>query len=470
MWANNYEDPKTHEKFYKTVKDGKTMYAKRFRDKNDGTGKQKWTPLFPSTSKVKAYIRETKEKNLLFAKENRTNEKHKFIDVFNECFEHMREEYMTEEKSPQTVGKFKSNIMKYVINEPTVNDLIGKAYIEDLVINDVKEAKRYINKTYSYLSKGTISCVFHNIDRVFLFARDYGFVTNTFCTEIVISSKGKKQKSKKAVRNFLSEKEFQIFLDTFDQHMPEMRERNFKKAPKKTKEEYNKSVVVEFYIKMYRAFFMTCFYTGCRRNEMRGLRWSDIINPTDDFPLFKINVDTQFSETYAGLFGLEAYTSKPKTDDSIRIITMFDELVEELGMFSNFLRVNNLFDKNQFIFFDFFGRNPKPIPKSSLDRTFQEVKGYTNIEENSIVMNGIKRNITLHGMRHSACTMLLERGMPKEDVAKFLGHKDTKMVDYVYSHFVDPKDMEEEKKQRNIQFFHKNGYSKVAQNSLNLTV
>ncbi len=79
----------------------------------------------------------------------------------------------------------------------------------------------------------------------------------------------------------------------------------------------------------------------------------------------------------------------------------------------------------------------------------------TGIEDNSEVIHGYKRNITLHGMRHSATVNLLEQGMKIEDVALFLGHKSTDMVERVYGQFVNIRDLEREKRIKNLKYFKK---------------
>ena len=58
-------------------------------------------------------------------------------------------------------------------------------------------------------------------------------------------------------------------------------------------------------------------------------------------------------------------------------------------------------------------------------------------------------------MRHSATVNLLKRGMKIEDVALFLGHKSTDMVERVYGQFVNIRDLESEKRIKNLKYFKK---------------
>lgn len=76
--------------------------------------------------------------------------------------------------------------------------------------------------------------------------------------------------------------------------------------------------------------------------------------------------------------------------------------------------------------------------------------------------NGIKKNVTLHGLRHSNGTFLLSTGMPRKDVAKRLGHS-VETLDRVYTHSDD----EDDKKM--VDILEKAFYGKQKNNNNNLT-
>lgn len=456
-WKNNYEDPKTHEKFYKTLKNGKVVYAKRYRDKNDNDGKSQWTPFFDSPKKVLEYIVIKKSKTESYSIQRRSSEKHKFVDVFEQCLEGLREEYIRDERSPSTIVAFKGNIYKYVIGNKQhkiTYENIKDMYIEDMVVQDIKNLKNsIINKYRDEITISTMSHIFSYIDKVFNYARDLGFVTNTFCTDIYVSPKGKKRVSKQAVRNFLSEKEYNLFRKKFKDNYKEIFSENVLQRNGVSADKID--MFVNFRYLMYNAFFSAAFYTGERKCGVRGLRWTDLIPPSDGFPLYQIKFDSQYNEAGAKELRMKVYDRKPKTTSSVRICTVHQQLQEDLEVYKNFLIEYDLYDENNYMFYDFFTATPKPIPKTNISRIFNKLIELTNIEDNSIVLNGIKRKITLHGLRHSACALLLEKGMEIDDVAKFLGHSDTSMVKLVYSHYINPIDMEEEAKMRNLKFFMK---------------
>lgn len=455
--AYNFTD-KSGNKFYKKTELGKDYFSKQYQLTIDGVAqKPKWTPQFNTTKKVLDFINDEKAKARSMTGVYKTLDKHSFRFVFDKCYEKMIEQYKLSGKSPRTIKKYETNIMKYVIGRN--NELpykgIGDMNVEDMTIMDVKNLKFAINKTYATAySKDTIKHIFGHIDKTFLYARDNGWVSYDFCNNIKVSPEGKLQASKQAIRNFFSEKEYELFRSKYDKYAKTVFTDNYKNYPLGVKEKDSEDVIVEFRTILYRAFFSFVFYTGSRKGEARGCKWSDIIAGSDAFDLECIKIDSQYAEDNAEILGKKVHT-KPKTDDSVRICTMHEQLSDDLKELKTFLQLHNLYDPEQYIFFDYYCEEPKPIPSSNINNQFNKFKALTNIENDSIAINGIERKITVHGMRHSACAMLLEKGMDKVDVAKFLGHKDTKMVEEVYMHFINPIDMEEERRKKNMQFFRK---------------
>jgi len=86
-------------------------------------------------------------------------------------------------------------------------------------------------------------------------------------------------------------------------------------------------------------------------------------------------------------------------------------------------------------------------------KMFKKILKESKIIENSIAYNGGKRNVTIHGFRHSACTFYLENGMDKDMVAKILCHSDTYLINTCYREFVQVSDLENEKLKACMQFF-----------------
>ena len=53
----------------------------------------------------------------------------------------------------------------------------------------------------------------------------------------------------------------------------------------------------------------------------------------------------------------------------------------------------------------------------------------------------IDKNVTLHGLRHSIATHLLQSGMDIEEIAKFLGHSSLASTQ-IYTHIINEYDRE----------------------------
>ena len=46
------------------------------------------------------------------------------------------------------------------------------------------------------------------------------------------------------------------------------------------------------------------------------------------------------------------------------------------------------------------------------------------------------RNISMHGLRHTYCSVLLTQSVPIQTVTKYLGHSESTVTLEVYSHFM----------------------------------
>lgn len=453
----NFIDQDTGEKFYRVEEVGRALYSKQYQIR--GYISPTWTPLMTSPKKVLKYIADEKAKVRLQLTEKKAPKKHLFVEVFEECFKDLQERYIKTKKSPKTLQKFHGLMNNYVIGTKKrklkYKTFANKA-VEDITVYEVKELKNAINTIYgdSY-SRKTIGLIFSYIDKVFRYARDKNYVSNVFCMNLKVDAIGLSQNSKQAVRNFFSEKEFDLFLSKYDDLAYDYfyHAANFKHCRQCSQSEVK--TIAEFRTLAYRTYFETLFYTGARKAEGRGLKWSDILPATDRFDLCCLKIERQYGEEGAHFIGKDVYDEKPKTDSSVRKCVMHEALYDALERLRSWLIDHNLYEEDNYIFFDFYAQTPKPLPRRNIDRTFDYIKENTGIEKKSVVLNGIERKITVHGLRHAYCTVLLEKGMDKQDVAKFLGHKDTTMVEKVYMHYIDPIDMEEERRLRNMQFFRK---------------
>lgn len=62
--------------------------------------------------------------------------------------------------------------------------------------------------------------------------------------------------------------------------------------------------------------------------------------------------------------------------------------------------------------------------------------------EHIVEKSGISRKVTFHSLRHYFCSQALLNNIPKEYIAKMMGHEDTSMVERVYGHTFEESEIE----------------------------
>ena len=148
--------------------------------------------------------------------------------------------------------------------------------------------------------------------------------------------------------------------------------------------------------------FQILFWTGIRLGELMALQVKDI-----DFENAAITVD----ESLARIDGEDLITA-PKTESSVRVITIHKELCNELQEY-----VGSLY-------------RARPTTRLFAGRT----KSFFEHEmERGIKMSGVKK-ITIHGTRHSHASMLVQMGFSPVEIAKRLGHGKVTTTIETYCH------------------------------------
>lgn len=152
-------------------------------------------------------------------------------------------------------------------------------------------------------------------------------------------------------------------------------------------------------------FFRLIAYTGIRRGEALALTWEDV-----DFTHNEITINKTLSWD-------EQYHKKinpSKTKAGERIIKIDGETMDVLS------RWRSLNIDEPLIFCN---KNHEHIslstPQKHLNKLFQK--------------HELKR-ITIHGLRHTHCSLLFEAGVPIKEVQDRLGHDDIKTTLDIYTH------------------------------------
>ena len=182
--------------------------------------------------------------------------------------------------------------------------------------------------------------------------------------------------------------------------------------------DYIKELLLTANIRFKTAMFLL-LDTGCRREEIIGLKWEDIdfVNNTID-----INKAVVATTTKAPINKHKVREKGVKSRHSKRKIHIPKVCINFLVQYRNFKKDSGLKVKeNDYVFTNWN------------DNTVWDPNRFTTEWLTFRRENNITKNVNLHGIRHSIATYLLSKGMPKKDVAKRMGHT-PEVLDRVYTH------------------------------------
>jgi integrase len=204
-----------------------------------------------------------------------------------------------------------------------------------------------------------------------------------------------------------------------------------------SKEELNKFLHhAQFSDIIYYFAFLTDAYTGLRRGELLGLKWSDM-----DFVEERINVERNL------IYDDQGFRFGPlKTDSSQRSIKIDSYLTSELKRYRKLqmefkLMLGKSYNDDNLVF---ARQNGNPIYPRTLTTIF-----------NRVIKEACVPKIRFHDIRHTHATLMLEAGASLKEVQERLGHSSIKITGDIYAH-VTP-NMQEKSAQMFGDFIRKNG-------------
>jgi integrase len=155
--------------------------------------------------------------------------------------------------------------------------------------------------------------------------------------------------------------------------------------------------------------------TGMRRGEALGLRWDDV-----DLGAGRLAV----RRTLVAVEGKAAW-SEPKTAASRRVVSLDPETVAGLRdhrrrQLEERMAVGGGYRDQGLVFATVAG---EPLHPDYVSNVFDRL----------VKASGVRR-IRLHDLRHTAATVLLERGVPLKVVTERLGHSSTRITADLYQH------------------------------------
>jgi integrase len=162
---------------------------------------------------------------------------------------------------------------------------------------------------------------------------------------------------------------------------------------------------------------MLAILAGLRRGELRGLLWKDI-----DYKQGLINVHNNYIDSEG------SKACKCGSDRQVILPEVLIPILKEINFISPYT------DNNDFILFS-IDNSRKPINKKQTISNFSLRYGFKKLLEQSGISkeDQQKRNLTLHGMRHTFVTMARMAGIPDIAVQAMAGHKSADMMNH-YSH------------------------------------
>lgn len=170
----------------------------------------------------------------------------------------------------------------------------------------------------------------------------------------------------------------------------------------------------------YKMMYIFLYYTGLRFGEFDALNWHDFdpVNKT-------IKVTKTLSTKCKGK---KFVIQSPKTDNSVRVVDLDDDLNESLIEYKKYKENKYYgFNDDNYIFGDI-----KYVAHTTFRRHLD--KYINKVKE---IREDFKR-ITAHGFRHSHVSLLIELGCDSRDVAERIG--DTiQMVEETYYHMFPKK-------------------------------
>ncbi|MEG9207383.1 tyrosine-type recombinase/integrase [Lactococcus lactis] len=366
--------------FYKKLESGKYRFFEKFFDEH----LKKWRQV-TVTMNSKSRVSQSEARDRLSQKIDLIQSTADFAEeetnlTIQEVFDDWQK-IRKEELKPSTfhVGKMAFNTFLKRFGEMDIKE-INPTQIQSFLFN-------------SQLSPSTRRLRKNSFNLLFTYAKNVGYIeVNPIERVILPKEKNTIEELKKKQNKFLNLEEMRIIL-----------EKN-----KPIEKDIRKLLIYEF-----------LFLTGLRIGEVQALRWEDV-----DFE--KKTLAVTHTLNHQGTSEKSRQLLSPKTINSYRAISINDRCLEILNYF-----YSHLTDES----FIFVNKHGDTYCYSILARHFKKVCQVLG-EETS------QRKYTLHMLRHSHISLLIEMGIPIKTIMERVGHSNEQMILQIYSHVT--KKMEED--------------------------
>lgn len=192
------------------------------------------------------------------------------------------------------------------------------------------------------------------------------------------------------------------------------------RLPYKEMQTLNEQQVVQFLVaasvSRYKVLYHLAVTTGMRYSELRGLSWSDV-----DWIKGTISVRRQIQD----IAGKGSLAGAPKTHSGIRTVLLGESSLNALReqrqrVESEWSEAGDRWQDNDLIF---PSKNGTPFVTITVHEDFAYTLKAANLPK-----------IRFHDLRHTAASLMLNRGVPALVVAKILGHSNPTITLSIYAH------------------------------------
>ena len=173
-----------------------------------------------------------------------------------------------------------------------------------------------------------------------------------------------------------------------------------------------------------KVLFYLATYTGLRRGEALALTWDDI-----DFENRTIDITKSIEQDKSK--GTSKCTKTASSNRVVKVpqicIDLLLQLESEREEYKKVMQDRWKGDPDNDVIF--IKEDGTPMGKDTPNKAFKKaIRRYNETHEDKLP------EITLHGLRHTAASILIDSGMADVSVAKVLGHKDASTTRQIYAH------------------------------------
>ncbi|MGM0158194.1 hypothetical protein IGI47_002523 [Enterococcus sp. AZ191] len=358
-------------KQYKKKNGEKAWYFKTYLGIDPLTGKKRYT--------TKRGFKTQKEAKIALARLEVLATDKKLVKDNNYTFTQVKDMWIEQYKP--TVRESTYLRVKFLFDK-NISTFFGNKKIQSYNIAYCQEAINKWKEEYS-----TYKALKYYTSAVFDYAKKLNLIKENPMKEVTFSKGEHKQKKNKL--KYFEKEELQVFLECCQKD----------KFP------------------LTYPLFRVLAFTGMRKGEALALTWDDV-----DF----FNKTIEINKTVSKNSDNKLISTPPKTNTSIRKISLDDETLNILKSWKNqqkryLLAYGHHIKTNNQIIFSSKNNNYLDItrPNTILTRICKEYNF---------------NDITIHGFRHTHCSLLFEAGLSIKEVQERLGHSDIHTTMNIYAH------------------------------------